>query len=209
MLGARCVVCCGTDAVRVGVVSDIHCNIAGLERAVELMGPVERLLCLGDSVYEYRFSNEVVAFLRDRDVITIQGNHEDVLLGPHGERARSADGVDENLVAWLASQPHRRNLELGGRRILMVHSTPWEPYGSYVTPRSRELERFAEVDADIVLYGHTHQQLVQHVGGVLVVNPGSTGDGRDLRNDRQLSFSVMDLDAMEVSVTDFADPRYD
>ena len=61
----------------------------------------------------------------------------------------------------------------------MVHSTPWEPQGEYVLPGSKDLQRFDEADADIVLYGHTHQQVVQQVGEVLVVNPGSAGDARD------------------------------
>ena len=195
--------------MRIGVVSDIHCNIAGLRRAVELMGDVDELLCLGDSVYEFRFSNEVVGFLREREAHVILGNHEDVLLGPHGERARSRDNVDPGEVAWLAGQPHERELHFGNTRILMVHSTPWRPFGTYVTPRSTELSRFGEVDADVVLYGHTHQQLAQRVGEVLVVNPGSAGDARDHRNDRQLSYAVIDSESVEVTITDFADPQHE
>jgi putative phosphoesterase len=192
--------------VRIGIVSDVHCNIAGLRRAVDLMGDVDELLCLGDSVYEFRFSNDVVGYLRDRDAQLILGNHDEVLLGHHGERARAREGVDSTLVSWLGEQPHRRSLTIGGVRILMVHSTPFEPYGMYVTARSAELARFGDVDADVVLYGHTHQQLVHRLGDVLVVNPGSAGDGRDPRNGRQLSFAVFDTDSRTASITDFADP---
>jgi putative phosphoesterase len=173
------------------------------------MGDVDELLCLGDSVYEFRFSNEVVGFLREREAHVILGNHEDVLLGPHGERARSRENVDSGQVAWLADQPHERELHFGKTRILMVHSTPWRPFGTYVTRRSAELSRFGEVDADVVLYGHTHQQLAQRVGEVLVVNPGSAGDARDHRNDRQLSYAVIDSESVEVTITDFADPQHE
>lgn len=193
--------------MRIGVVSDVHCNIEGLERAVELMGAVDELLCLGDSIFEYRFSNEVVRFLRDRGAHTILGNHEHVFYGAQGVRARAAEAIDAELMDWLADQPYRRALDLDGRRVLMVHSTPWEPYGNYVTRSSADLQRFGEVDADVVVYGHTHQQLVEQVGSVLVVNPGSSGDGRDHRNDRQLSFAVIDTDDLDVRITDFPDPR--
>jgi putative phosphoesterase len=193
--------------MRIGIVSDIHCNIEGLERAVELMGDIDELLCLGDMVFEYRFSNEVVRYLRDRDAHVILGNHDEVMLGPHGERARSNESVDQSLVAWLREQPFRRELHTGGVRITMVHSTPHPPFGTYVTHGSPELVRFGDVDTDVVLYGHTHQQLVTRVGDVLVVNPGSAGDGRDHRNDRQLSFAVLDTSTIEATVTDFADPR--
>ena len=44
--------------MKLGIVSDIHCNAAGLRQALALMGDVDDLICLGDSIYEYRFSNE-------------------------------------------------------------------------------------------------------------------------------------------------------
>ena len=37
------------------------------------------------------------------------------------------------------------------------------------------LERY---DADVIVYGHTHKQLVAHVDGRLVVNPGAAGARR-------------------------------
>ena len=74
--------------MKIGIVSDIHCNAAGLAQALALMGDVEELICLGDSIYEYRFSNEVVRLLRDRDARVIVGNHEEYFFGPQGARAR-------------------------------------------------------------------------------------------------------------------------
>ena len=93
-----------------------------------------------------------------------------------------------------------------GKRILLVHSTPWEPRGSYVLPTSAELQRFGEADADIVLYGHTHRQVVRRIGRVLVVNPGSAGEGRDPRNGGQLSCAVLDTVTEEVVVRDYPAP---
>ena len=194
--------------MKLGIVSDLHCNIDGLDRAVETMGPIDALLCLGDSIYEYRFSNAVIGRLRELDALTIQGNHEEVFLGPAGVRARSGAEIDQPLLDWLAGQPHRRELQIEGKRILMVHSTPWEPRGDYVHPHSARFARFADTDADFVLYGHTHVQVVRQFGRVTVINPGSTGDGRDSNNDRQLSCAVVDTGSGEAKVIDFPDPRY-
>ncbi|HZU88627.1 MAG TPA: metallophosphoesterase family protein, partial [Stellaceae bacterium] len=85
------------------------------------------------------------------------------------------------------------------------HSTPWEPRGAYVYPHSPLLDRFAEADADFVLYGHTHCRMVRRVGRVLVVNPGSAGEARDPGNSRQLSCAVLDTVSEEVRLIDFAD----
>jgi putative phosphoesterase len=193
--------------MRVGIVSDIHCNTAGLAQALFLMGDVDELICLGDSIYEYRFSNEVVRLLKEREAQVIAGNHEECFFGPHGERARARPGIDPVLAEWLASQPQRRELTIGGKRLLLVHSTPWEPRGTYVHPQSALLARFAEAEADFVLYGHTHQQVVRRFGPVLVINPGSAGEARDSNNRFQLSYAVLDTASEEARVIDFPDPK--
>jgi len=101
--------------LKLGIVSDLHCNIEGLNRALEILGAIDALLCLGDSIYEYRFSNEVVAALKDMNAHTILGNHEEVFLGPLGGRAReragNGTGSNWNLAAknycWFIQ--HRGN----------------------------------------------------------------------------------------------------
>jgi putative phosphoesterase len=191
--------------MKIGIVSDIHCNERALRRALAILDGCDELLCLGDSIYEYRFSNEVVRLLRDRGAHVILGNHEEGFFGPQGGRARAAAGIDLELLDWLAARPHRARLDIGGKSLLLVHSTPWEPRGVYVYPHSGLVERFAEADADIVLYGHTHHQLVRRVGPVLVINPGSAGEARDHGNGRRLSCAMLDTASEEVVVTDFAD----
>jgi putative phosphoesterase len=194
--------------LKVGIVSDLHCNLQGLDLALAAMGDVDELLCLGDSIFEYKFDNGVIARLRERNAHIIQGNHEEVFLSSSGDRARARPDIDPELLQFLADQPHRRYLQFGNKRLLLIHSTPWEPRGEYVHPHSSKLRRFAEADADIVLYGHTHCQTVQRIGSVLIINPGSAGDARDSRNDRQLSCAVLDTVTDEVTVIDYADPRY-
>ena len=195
--------------MKFGIVSDIHCNAPGLERALELMGDIDELICLGDSIWEYRFSNEVAQILREREAHTILGNHEEVFFGPLGERARGRPDNDHGLMEWLESRPHRTALDRAGKRMLLVHSTPWEPRGAYIYPDHPQLARFAEADADFVLYGHTHRQLARRIGRVLVVNPGSAGDARDHGNGRQLSCAVLDTGSEDVRIIDFPDPRRD
>jgi hypothetical protein len=102
--------------LKIGIVSDVHCNHHALMRALGIIGDVDQLICLGDSIYEYRFSNEVVRILKDRSAHTILGNHEEGFLGPHGIRARQPDWIDRSLLQWLADQPKR----LGAARDLRL-----------------------------------------------------------------------------------------
>ena len=193
--------------MRIGIVSDLHCNVAGLSQALDRMGDVDELICLGDSIWEYRFSNEIVRLLKERGAHTILGNHEEGFLGPQGHRARQPQWIDRSLLGWLAERPHRLELDFGGKRLLAIHSTPWEPRGTYVYPHDVLLERFGEADADFVLYGHTHHQLVRRLGKVLVINPGSAGEARDQANGQQLSYAMLDTVTEEVIVTNYLESR--
>jgi uncharacterized protein len=66
------------------------------------------------------------------------------------------------------------DLEIGGVRIHVSHG---HELGS---PTPEKL--LARYDADVIVYGHTHRQLVTRVEGRLAVNPGAAGARRfDLR----------------------------
>lgn len=67
--------------------------------------------------------------------------------------------------------PAMAQLEVDGRRIVVTHGhelgapTPARLVGAYP-------------HADIIVYGHTHRALVEHVGRTLVINPGGAGAPR-------------------------------
>jgi uncharacterized protein len=62
-------------------------------------------------------------------------------------------------------------LDVAGQRIVLVHGH------RLGTPTAAKL-RDIYPDADIIVYGHTHRQRTDDVGGCLVVNPGAAGPAR-------------------------------
>ncbi|MCW2622371.1 MAG: putative metallo-dependent phosphatase [Frankiales bacterium] len=188
--------------MRLGIVSDVHGNAAGLARALERMGDVDQLWCAGDVVEEFRFSNEAVGLLRERDARCVLGNHDQGLLGPHGVRARAAEHVDRGLLVWLASRPTTVDETFGATRVLMTHASPCHPHTQYVLPRSPEVRRIDGV-ADVVIIGHTHKQMIVRLEHTLVINPGSVGQARDPANGKQLSYAVLDVTTGEVAIDDY------
>jgi len=67
--------------------------------------------------------------------------------------------------------PEVARVEEAGRRIVVVHGhVPGSP-----TPARLAA---AHPDADIVVYGHTHQPKIERVGRTLVLNPGAAGPAR-------------------------------
>ena len=67
--------------------------------------------------------------------------------------------------------PETRILELGGVRILMTHGHRFQVKMSPL----RAIYAAAEAQAQLLLYGHTHQALHTAQMGVQVLNPGSCG----------------------------------
>lgn len=70
--------------------------------------------------------------------------------------------------------PDRALLERGGVRIGVTHGH----LGRAATTAGRALEQFAGVVVDVVVFGHSHQPLIERRQGVLLVNPGSPTDRR-------------------------------
>lgn len=73
--------------------------------------------------------------------------------------------------AWAESLPGRDEFGLGAARIAMIH----------MGGRLRELVAHNDPSSaawDVIVFGHSHQALVELKNGVLVLNPGSAGPRR-------------------------------
>ena len=67
------------------------------------------------------------------------------------------------------TEPRLRTATIAGRKILITHG---DRYG-VKTGLNHLVKKGLAERADIVLFGHTHQALVQQTDGVLLVNPGT------------------------------------
>lgn len=194
--------------MRLGILADIHCNVAALDRALyELEGQVDDLLLAGDAVLQYRFSNEVMERIRDFDIAYVAGNHELALLNKHSRAALSAPNVRADSVEVMAAAPMALERRVSGKTLLMVHASPFAPHNDYLYPGSPELARCDELGVNLLVLGHTHQAMAVRVGRTLVVNPGSLGQGGDPNHPGLLSYGVLDTASEEFTVHRFAEAQ--
>ena len=189
--------------MKIGIISDVHCNVAGLEEALRLMGDVDELICLGDSLMHNRFSNGVIGLLRDRGALMVLGNHDVDYLNLLAHKPSQRGVADDSLVDWLRNQPERMEFEIAGKTLLAVHATPWSR--DYIYPASPAFKRFAEVEADFVLGGHTHTPVARRVGRALVINPGSAGYADTRSGAPMLCCAVLDAATDEVALIEYPD----
>ncbi len=135
--------------MKIGVVSDIHCNAQTFAAALrDLEGQVDEVFVAGDAVYDYRFSSEVIGMIRRGGFPYVLGNHEMGILARGGERALLAPGVDPDDVRFVSERPSNVECHVGGRSITMVHASPWPPYDRYLNAYDPEWSRCEELGTD-------------------------------------------------------------
>ena len=76
------------------IISDVHANIDALKSVVEAEADADIIYCAGDIVDYGLNPGEVIAYLREKKIITVMGNHDRNLLRI----------VDENLL-WDKKSP--------------------------------------------------------------------------------------------------------
>lgn len=71
---------------------------------------------------------------------------------------------------WDPSLRESLDLTVGGVRIHVQHG--------HELGRPKPAQVAAAYDADVCVYGHTHQQVIARVDGRLIINPGAAGPRR-------------------------------
>jgi putative phosphoesterase len=191
----------------VGIVSDIHGNVPAFERALAaLSAEVDEMLVAGDAFSDHAFSNDIVDGIRQAGARYVLGNHELSLLSPAGRAARTSARVDQENLRFVADQPLEVRAAFGVKKLLMVHGSPWEPYGQYLNPASPLFARCDALEADFLILGHTHEPFVARHGRTLVVNPGSLGRSDHPSVGDTVTFAVLDTDADHAEIRSFENP---
>lgn len=205
--------------MRLAVFSDVHSNLAALESILQdsQSQGVEQLYCLGDLIDYGPYPNEVVAAIRDRDVPTLLGNHDDGIAferdgsggGFHSDAERdfkeqafawTAEHVSTVTRAWLRRLPLNLPLDVDGRCLLLVHASPrrLNEYLYEDLPDATFTEIAASVDCEVLVFGHTHVPYDKAVSDVRFVNVGSVGNPKD--GDPRACYAILDVRDSEIEV---------
>jgi putative phosphoesterase len=186
--------------VRIGVIADVHCQHEPLRAVAEALmsQAVDEIVLAGDAHYEYRFSNEVMEVIREFGMRYVLGNHEAMLLGPHGARAASAPHVRRQNLTHLQQTPAHLRVQVGGKTVSVFHANPWALDNKYLYEGDPMFQRCDELDTDYLILGHTHVPMSARYGRTLVVNPGSLAFSRDPGGNGTITYGVLDTGTDEV-----------
>jgi putative phosphoesterase len=166
--------------MRIATLYDVHGNIRALEAVLQEI-PDDATIVIGGDVAVGPHPSETLERLRslgDR-AFWVRGNAdreltpgEPGLAPPEAIEPVRAKLTDEQ-IAFLYGLPPTLQID----RVLFCHATPRNDVDVFteLTPEDRVASLFADVDADVVVCGHTHMQFERMIAGKRVINSGSVG----------------------------------
>lgn len=192
---------------KLGLISDAHADPLALELAwahLMVLG-ADAVVCAGDVVGYGPYPDRVAAFLQEKKIPSVRGNHDRWALD------RGAGVPDEfgggspssETLRYLAGLPFDLTFELGGRVGLVVHGSPRGDM-EYVTRRDFPphvlRDWLGRLGVDLLVVGHTHAPMWYRCDRGLVVNPGSIISVPVVRTSR--TFALVETDDLSVSIHD-------
>lgn len=172
--------------MKIAILSDVHSNWAALRTFPE---EYDQLWCVGDLVDYGPRPSEVIAEIRKKASVIVSGNH-DSAVGHYTDpqcsapfRRLAAETLQytrsvcaEEELEFLRNLPRHREVGMGETRFYIVHATPTGSLYAYCPEDSgRWIDEAAQIQADVLVVGHTHMPFIRRAGRTTIVNPGSLG----------------------------------
>ena len=208
--------------MRYGIISDIHGNYDALEvvlKALDEEDKVDRIVCLGDVVGYGAMPRECVAALRERDILTVAGNHDFAVIGRaninyFNSYAREAtlwtrEVMTEEEKDWLRGLPLVEYVD----DFTMVHGTLYRPeLFDYIQTTYDAYLSLQILENRVCFVGHSHVPISFFMGDMIsyslepditlddgmkaLVNVGSVGQPRD--DNPKSAYAVYDSEQNQI-----------
>ena len=192
------------------VISDVHGNYDALDSVMKEV-KYDALLCCGDIVVDYPFPQQCIRALKDSCIHICMGNNDynvayyqkasDFISQKYAHLAKDLDRntdltieqINNDAKDYLRQLPRECRFTLDGISFYMNHTAPHLSIHHYLdknTPRSQLADYYQEIQANVIVTGHTHVPYVRDFGDKMLVNPGSIGQSRD--GDPRASYATFD-----------------
>ncbi len=198
------------QAMKLGILSDIHANPYALEAALSFMKKerVDKVICDGDIVGYSPLVNETFEILRNEKIECVLGNHDFYVLNecPSNRNDivkecinKTKKIIREENIVYLKSLRKKRLIYFGDIIVKMVHGSPFNELEEYIYPdKEIETEKYCLDSEDFLVLGHTHHQMLKKSlsTNFFIVNPGSIGQPRDAKG--MACFAIFNMEQREI-----------
>lgn len=198
--------------MRLALLADVHANRAALDAVLADIARrgADQIVCVGDIVGYGPDPEACVGALRDRDVLSVLGNHDLAVASGRDLDALPRDGqvaalrhrewLSADDLAWLSALPLRAAVAT----VTLVHASPDAPAAWNRLEGFHEVHaQFAAFDTDVCVVGHSHRPAVVadrlgvttvRPGHRYLINVGSVGQPRD--HDPRAAYGLFDTEAV-------------
>lgn len=184
--------------MKIGILADIHAQLDSLQKALAIFEreTVDKIICAGDIVEKDFDGDAVVRLLQAKRIPCVRGNHDEAAVTNQRwfRQNMDADVVHETLkrlgqgdntlesrlltdetIFYLQTLPFERRFVWEGQKILLVHGSPNSNTQYLVSnmPDSFLRHIVEDVNADIIICGHSHSPMRREVDNILLINSGS------------------------------------
>lgn len=171
--------------MRVAFISDIHSNKYALQSVVEDIEKkgIDRIYSLGDIVGYHSFPNEVITILKERNIMSIKGNHDRDISEKRFDVSKESDYIKEwtfnqltdGNIRFLTELPEYIEMQIEGYKIGLVHGSISNIEEYLYEDRENTLRQVDIFNGDILVCAHTHVPYIKKYGSKMVINTGSVG----------------------------------
>jgi putative phosphoesterase len=181
--------------VRIGIIGDIHGNLAALSSVLSALQDcgVSAILNAGDTVGYSAFPDECVALLGKEQAIEVHGNYDEAVAQRYddcgcGPATGNLARLRETSLRWTQTRvseqtrSHLRHLAVirwlvfENRNLLLAHGQVGDHGAAGLEREQRDWAlRAGETGADLVVLGHSHLPRIERLGRTTLINPGSVG----------------------------------
>lgn len=204
--------------MRIGVISDVHGNSTALKAVVNYIeeNGIDKIIFLGDLVMNGPYPEMAMQMMKALTPIAwVKGNTDswfqeiDNSFSPQTEREEylyslfqyAHNRLCQDEIDLISSKSDKQLIEIEGLKILCVHGShdSKDEQLGIMTPSERLEQILNEIDADILLCGHSHIPFYTSYNGKKIINPGAAGLPYD--GEQKASFVVLDIKNKNVAVS--------
>lgn len=179
--------------MKFAVIGDIHGNIYALKAVYKDIQNknVDFIISTGDLVGYMMYPNEVIEFLKENKITSIQGNHDkfiangdkikDISIYSLEEVQKNASELYTNSIlkdenrSFLKNLPKEIRIKKGDFDILIVHGSP-RKIDEYLYEDGENIKEIEKTyNENVIISGHTHIPYIQKVINRYFINAGSVG----------------------------------
>ncbi|ACD52577.1 MULTISPECIES: metallophosphoesterase family protein [Clostridium] len=193
--------------MKIAIISDIHGNIYSLIRALQDIDneKVDSIICLGDLVGYGPHPNEVIAMIKRRNILCIQGNYDKSVIDNDYTFIRETE-INSFSLPWtynelraqnryfLSNLPSSISLNIQGKKIIFVHGSP-SILNQYLFENAEDTKNIIEnMEEDILVCAHTHIPSIKNFDEKMYINCGSIGKPKIGRPN--LTYCLLDINEL-------------